>query len=71
MDIYDHTSGSYVKFDTIVSGSNLSYSVLLHTGRRSYTVVGWFENESDALDWVRRQSLAHPKFRFSVHCSLF
>nr|QPB07419.1 MAG: hypothetical protein [Microvirus sp.] len=71
MDIYDHNLHDFVKIDTVVSGSNLAYSVLLHTGRRTYSVVGWFEKESDALSWIARQSKAHPGYRFSVHCSLF
>lgn len=71
MDIYDHLSGDFVKLDTVVSGTNLRYSVHLHTGRHRYRVVGWFENEQDALDWIRRQVLVHPSFSFSVHSSLF
>lgn len=71
MDVYDRSTGDFIKQETVVSGSNLRYSVHLHTGRRRYHVVGWFEDESDALDWIRRQVLIHPNFVFSFHSSLF
>lgn len=53
-----------------VGGAPLRYSVGFYRGKRRI-IIGWFVDESAAIDYLRRFRRDHPRFKADMLQALF